>query len=240
MNYLKHYYRLVNRAHLEERSKKDSYYESHHVKPKSLGGKFLVLLTAREHYIAHFLLYKHYKLYGNKNEQIKSARAFNCMTFSSADNITRYNSHTFQYARIAFNKSISGINHPMYGKKHTVDARIKIKKALSKRSISEQNKMKERQRNAKLGTKRSDESKKSQSKSLTNYYKQRAPIIKLIKHGEEFLYSSYSQCVSEHNLSLSMIKRAVDGKPIAYGDSQSKIRTQKTENTIRCIIYRLN
>ena len=42
-----------------------TYYERHHIIPKSLGGTNdktnLVLLSAREHYIAHLLLYNHYK-----------------------------------------------------------------------------------------------------------------------------------------------------------------------------------
>lgn len=77
-----------------------------------MGGKRIVLLSAREHYIAHFLLYKHYKCNGNKNEKIKSSRAFNCMTFQSNDNIKRYNSHSFEFARKAHYNSMCGDNHP--------------------------------------------------------------------------------------------------------------------------------
>lgn len=124
MNYLKTYYNLLTRAKRENRQRGDGrYYEAHHVKPNCLGGKFLVLLTAREHYIAHFLLYKHFKKHGNKNQKIKMARAWKAMTFSSHDNIERYNSHTFELARIAFNESMSGESHPFYGKKHSDETR---------------------------------------------------------------------------------------------------------------------
>lgn len=58
--YGKIYYNLISKAQLENRSKKDGYFESHHILPKSLGGTNqkinLVLLTPREHYIAHLLL----------------------------------------------------------------------------------------------------------------------------------------------------------------------------------------
>ena len=68
-NYLKHYEQLCSTRKLLARTKKDDvYYEKHHIVPKSLGGSNspdnLVLLTAREHYIAHLLLYNHYKNIG--------------------------------------------------------------------------------------------------------------------------------------------------------------------------------
>lgn len=61
--YNKWYYQIVNRAKSENRKKYEGvYYESHHILPKSLGGsnkKYnLVLLTAREHFVCHWLLCK--------------------------------------------------------------------------------------------------------------------------------------------------------------------------------------
>lgn len=54
------YHSLITKAQSQNRNKKLGYFESHHIIPRSLGGtnkKFnLVLLTAREHYIAHLLL----------------------------------------------------------------------------------------------------------------------------------------------------------------------------------------
>ena len=62
MNYKKIYNDLINSRKKLVRSKKDNYYESHHILPKCLGGSDdkdnLVLLTPREHYIAHWLLTK--------------------------------------------------------------------------------------------------------------------------------------------------------------------------------------
>ena len=50
------YNRIIEKAKLQNRVKsKENYYESHHIIPKSMGGKNinsnLILLTAREHYI---------------------------------------------------------------------------------------------------------------------------------------------------------------------------------------------
>lgn len=69
MNYEKLYYAIINKALRKELSgqrwKGDgNYYEKHHIKPKSLGGKDidknLVLLTPKEHYLCHWLLFKRF------------------------------------------------------------------------------------------------------------------------------------------------------------------------------------
>lgn len=69
MNYIKHYeYLCYSRQLLNRKKSKTAYYELHHILPKSLGGdnsdSNLVLLTAKEHYIAHLLLYNYYKTIG--------------------------------------------------------------------------------------------------------------------------------------------------------------------------------
>jgi hypothetical protein len=61
--YTNTYNKIIKRAQQENRKKsKESYYELHHIVPRCMGGADdkdnLVLLTAREHYIAHQLLVK--------------------------------------------------------------------------------------------------------------------------------------------------------------------------------------
>lgn len=63
MNYRKNYYDYIEYVKTLKRDKNDgNYYELHHIIPKSLGGgdtkDNLVYLTAREHYLAHYLLCK--------------------------------------------------------------------------------------------------------------------------------------------------------------------------------------
>ena len=63
MNYQKVYNSLISSAKSKKRTKEDnSYYENHHIVPKSWGGsddnENMVLLTGREHWIAHLLLAK--------------------------------------------------------------------------------------------------------------------------------------------------------------------------------------
>jgi hypothetical protein len=73
MDYNKIYLSIIRHAKSQTRSKCLGYYESHHIIPKSLGGsnkkENLVLLTAREHFLCHYLLvkmHKNNKLYYNK------------------------------------------------------------------------------------------------------------------------------------------------------------------------------
>ena len=70
MNYQKIYTQIINKAKSEDRKKLKKtdinyvYYETHHVIPKCLGGvdseNNLVLLTAREHFLCHWLLIRMY------------------------------------------------------------------------------------------------------------------------------------------------------------------------------------
>lgn len=81
MNYEKNYNDYLNYVKTLNRYKKDgNYYEKHHIIPKSLGGSNdesnLVLLTAREHFLAHYLLCK---MTEGKEEHYKMVCAFNLM-----------------------------------------------------------------------------------------------------------------------------------------------------------------
>ena len=63
MNYQWHYDKLIETRKLLSRKKKDgNYYELHHIIPTSMGGKNdnenTILLTAREHFLAHWLLWR--------------------------------------------------------------------------------------------------------------------------------------------------------------------------------------
>lgn len=65
MNYQKIYNSIIERAKSQNRQKnKGIYYEEHHILPRGMGGseqkENKVLLTAKEHYIAHILICKIY------------------------------------------------------------------------------------------------------------------------------------------------------------------------------------
>lgn len=131
-----------------EKNKKNEghYFENHHIIPSSLGGSNdkdnMVLLTAREHYICHWLLYKITPCKEN---------AFSWWMMSN-NNGNEYHeerkiqsSRKYEYARNAFSKHISEVHkgknlsdehknklsvskiggkNPMYGKKHSDEHRV--------------------------------------------------------------------------------------------------------------------
>jgi hypothetical protein len=66
VKYLKWYWAICLSRKTMDRNKGDgNYYERHHIVPKWMGGSNdksnLVLLTAREHYLCHYLLFLSYK-----------------------------------------------------------------------------------------------------------------------------------------------------------------------------------
>lgn len=81
-DYKLEYEQLIQRAKDSNRTKKDSsvYYERHHILPKCMGGlnedRNYVLLTYKEHVLAHWLLHKMYP------EEDKLLYAFNRITNS--------------------------------------------------------------------------------------------------------------------------------------------------------------
>jgi hypothetical protein len=99
MDYIKHYEALCYGRQSLERSKQEGeYYELHHILPRSLGGsntqENLVLLTAREHYIAHLLLYNIYKKVGGVALR-KMAFALVSMLSKTNTDIQRFSARSY-------------------------------------------------------------------------------------------------------------------------------------------------
>jgi hypothetical protein len=109
MNYLKVYCNLIRKA--ENRTPPEGYTEKHHAFPKSIYGKNnrLVVLTGREHYIAHALLEKAFiKRYGLKD---KRTIKMNFAHLSMKGNNRKYlNSYLYENAKKRRSESIRGIS----------------------------------------------------------------------------------------------------------------------------------
>jgi len=101
--YHKWYSALIERAKSENRSKNNDYLEDHHIIPKSLGGNNSknnrVLLTLREHFVAHLLLTK---MYSGK-ERSKMIWALHRLTYSDKN----YSSHQYEITRKLHIKNVS-------------------------------------------------------------------------------------------------------------------------------------
>ncbi len=102
MNYLRIYSNLIANAKIRQTTE---YTESHHIIPRCRGGsderENLIRLTAREHYLAHWLLAKGYR-------DRKLVFAWRAMAMDPLGK--RYSSHTFKYAREAWSRAIAEAN----------------------------------------------------------------------------------------------------------------------------------
>lgn len=117
MNYEKNYYDYVKYVKGLNRFKGDgNYYETHHIKPRSLGGKDsaenLILLTAREHFLAHYLLCK----FTEGENKKKMLWAFHRLCYSDAsrhfrnENNFKMSSRLYEYLRKEFVKIFESEN----------------------------------------------------------------------------------------------------------------------------------
>lgn len=132
--YAKWYFDVITFA--QQRTEILEYFEKHHIIPKSLGGSNrednLVKLTAREHFVCHWLLTK---MVSNTKHRYQMWNAFSCMLYRNNPNQKRHKVNSKMFENIkkegAKIKSLnfSGKNNPMYGKTHSQEARLKIKNA---------------------------------------------------------------------------------------------------------------
>ena len=161
MNYQRLYNLIIEKAKSENRIRsKNRYYEAHHIIPKFIGGTGLVsqwkthsnivLLTAREHYVCHWLLTR---IYPNSK---KAAYAFWMMTTGGNKYQERYrpSSRTYKEARDHYmnldrtqsresreskSKRMKG-NTNMLGKSHTLETIKKISESNKGKLRSEETK----------------------------------------------------------------------------------------------------
>lgn len=103
------------------------YTERHHILPRSMGGSDqpnnIIRVTAREHYILHWLLHKAYGSVG-------MTYAFMMMNVGNKEQQRHLNSRLYEYARVKYSAIQSsrmlGVGNPSYGKVHSVEVRAKI------------------------------------------------------------------------------------------------------------------
>jgi len=133
--YSRCYNELILRAQ-NRKLDKNTYIEKHHIIPRSFGGdnsnKNLVKLTAKEHYIAHALLWKMKFL---PEHHSKMSYALRIMMFGAGTKkqLRNYKCHSrlYQSVRIEFSqnhsKNMIGENNPFFGKTHSSEVIEKIK-----------------------------------------------------------------------------------------------------------------
>ncbi len=132
--YFKIYNQIIDKAIYENRRKNNQsiYYENHHIVPRSIRPDLekdknnQVLLTAREHYLCHYLLTKFTE---NENKS-KMVYAFNIMNTNCNDK-KYFNSKLYESNKIEFSKNMKKrhkeLGHPMKGKQHTEETKEKMR-----------------------------------------------------------------------------------------------------------------
>jgi hypothetical protein len=217
MDYKKIYNALITKIKNEIRVKsKGVYYEGHHIIPKCFGGEGdsrnpkhfnIVLLTPKEHYIAHLLLVKIYP----DSPAMKKALWNMCNT----GNENRYKPSSKLYERIRneYIESVSGEGNYFYGKKHSAESKKKIGEAskgrktfLNKKHSSE---AKEKIKIAATGRKTKEETKQKISKSLSGENHYNAKKIICIETNK--IYGSGKELSEELNIPFSTVRRWLNG-----------------------------
>lgn len=139
MNYKKIYDELIQNAQTHASK---GYVEIHHIVPKCIGGSDessnLVALTAREHFLAHWLLSKIH------SDNVSLTYAWNMMCVGRTQS-----SHLYKYAREQVSLAKTGISWGV----HTEETKIKMSK--SRTGVKQgprSDEAKENMRRAKLGT----------------------------------------------------------------------------------------
>lgn len=174
MDYKAIYDGLIEKAKTRENLK--GYVEKHHIVPRCLGGfndpENLVFLTAREHFVAHCLLYK----FCEGSDKYKMGCALHWMCYSSTGPNRGLTDRQFEIARKCNSEEnknktfteehrrkmsegrihIKGENHPRYGMKHTEK---------TKQRLSEQ---KKGENHPSYGKKRGDETRQKMRQNHRN------------------------------------------------------------------------
>ena len=128
MNYLNIYNALMLKR--KENPSAAGYIENHHIVPVCMGGEDskdnMVALSAKEHYVAHHLLYKHYK-------NTKLAHAWFSMLRSSSNQERSFTAKMRERAMNArseeMRESSKGPGNNFFGRKHTEETKRKIGEA---------------------------------------------------------------------------------------------------------------
>ena len=193
MDYKAIYDRLCSKAKSENRIKGNGvYYEAHHIIPKSLGGDGLVtqdkwhpnivLLTDKEHFLAHRLLCK---IYPNNNELRYAWWAMCNQEGPNQQRSYRPSARAYSEAKKLFIESYSGENHPLYGKGYLQageknpaygkpqSEESKQRKRESSTKSWQDPKLREEQSKRHKGRKKSEETKSKMSKPKSEEHKRK-------------------------------------------------------------------
>ena len=142
MNYKSIYEQIINKRKLD---KPEGYKEKHHIIPRSLGGtedlENIIFLTAREHFICHYLLAKIYKK--ESFAWYKMNHAFMMMKCNNLLQQRYYNSRLYEALKGNFSNIMKfvqgGKNNSQYGTRWICNIELKQNKKIAKNEIIPEN-----------------------------------------------------------------------------------------------------
>jgi hypothetical protein len=141
------YYSIIRNATMRKIDK-NTYYENHHIIPKSMGGsnrKFnMVELLPREHFLVHWLIIK--CLIDHSHTYKMKSALYRMMGASEKVKKHVWSKWNYDVARkhlVEVNKIVNaGKSNPMYGRKHSQEAKDRISKGNSGLKRSDDHKAK--------------------------------------------------------------------------------------------------
>lgn len=238
MNYKIIYEKLISSRLNLERSKKTGYYELHHIVPRCLNGADektnLILLTPREHFLAHYLLWKIYDI-----RKLRDA-----LLYFKGKNSEFVNSRLYEIARISHIKDMKENNPSLSLSEEAKAEKVKklkrhIKTPQHRENISKANKGKQ----SRLGAILEEHSKQKISYSLKEYFRsntiseQTREKIRLAntgkKHSEESLKKQSEKALNRKKYNCTHCNKLFDAGNLKqhmkkYGFSEDEIDNVKT------------
>ena len=222
MNYKHIYDAIIERAKSRGLNKKllDGYFEKHHIVPKCLGGSNeddnLVLLTGREHYLCHYLLWKVNKdnrsLFYAYHKMVYQKRAYQERYF-------KISSKQYEILKDA-HREMSSMIHK--GKTLSAETRRKISIAQNNPSINNFGKKwsketKEKMRQAKIGIPQTEEAIKNRS----NACKKHVVILGVV-------YNSFYDACNEFCISRNTLRKRLLSEEYKDYFYENKIHNSNT------------
>lgn len=235
MNYQRIYDDLMlSRLSMKEeryKSKKNgSYFEGHHIIPKCKGGTGnsnrgktnpnIVLLTAREHFLAHWLLWRIYR-------DRQTALAFHKMLSNTSKTQRIKSSRGFEEAREAFRLTNIGNKHGVGKTKIVSESQKKKQSEIMKgRYVGELNPF--------FGKKHSDQTKEKLRKSREGFVNEKIPTYKgkkvVLKDGEvKGIFESSLEVAKFIGTSHSNVRHVLSGKQKTANGFEIKYLSQTTQ-----------
>lgn len=252
MDYQKLYDSIIHRAKSSDRKKgRDVYYELHHILPKCLGGgdenENLVLLTAREHYVCHKLLFF---MFPNNLMLCKAYRAM-VHLHNRNKRIIKLTSREYEEARIISSiasrrENLSPETRKIMSEKsrnRTPESKAKKKETENNKSQAEKDELSRRKSESHKNKRHSEETIKKMKKSASgkirseehceNISKSKQGIKQRLETVEKREQAKRNRTKEQKDESIRKMLETIRKKPKHERDESTRRRIELSSMTIK-------